>query len=142
MTKIERFLKSTEDAFERTGHTADDIESIGNTSRTITLGDWSGFRKALSGQDDWEDDESRSLGMPCGPVYDLAIRFNDHSCLLYNRGYEWLYVPSKESTDREPVPAPPEIVWTNEYGVDLKEKYRRLLEQRAKDEVLKQVSGL
>lgn len=47
-----------------------------------------------------------------------------------------------ESTDREPVPAPPEIVWTNEYAVDLKEKYRRLLEQQAKDEVLKQVSNL
>lgn len=142
MTRIEEFLKSTEDTFERTGHTADDIEFIGNTSRTITLGDWAGFRKALSGRDDWEDEGHRARETYCGPVYDLAIRFNDHSCLLYNRGYEWLYVPSKESTDREPVPVPPEIVWTNEYAVDLKEKYRRLLEQQAKDEVLKQVSNL
>lgn len=142
MTRIEEFLKSTEDTFERTGHTADDIEFIGNTARTIDLGDWAGFRKVLSGQDDWKNDFNRRNGTYCGPVHDLAIHFNDHSCLVYNRNYEWLYVPSKESTDREPVHASPEIVWTNEYTADLKEKYRRFLEQQAKDEVLKQVSSL
>ena len=123
------FLKETKTVIEGSGHTTDDIEFIGNQNRTISLGGWEGFAKAI--------DRVYDSGYGGNEVVDdLAIFFKDHSVMSrheYDGAEWWEYIPSSESHKEAPVAVlDPDKAWvhsSDDYGYSLESWYRNILKQ-------------
>lgn len=133
------FLKETKTVIEGSGHTTDDIEFIGNRNRTISLGDWEGFAKAI----DRTYYNSYGNAEVAG---DLAIFFNDHSVMFrheYDGAEWWEYIPSSESHGQPPVAVlEPEKVWVGMFFSSLDDQYEDSLKQESKEAIKKKMSKI
>lgn len=133
------FLKETKTVIEGSGHTTDDIEFIGNRNRTISLGDWKGFAKAI----DRTYYNSYGNAEVAG---DLAIFFNDHSVMFrheYDGAEWWEYIPSSESHGQPPVAVlEPEKVWVGMFFSSLDDQYEDSLKQKSEEAIKKKMSKI
>lgn len=133
------FLEETKDEIEESGHTTDDIEFIGNRNRTISLGGWKGFAKAIDRtyNDDFGNAEVAG---------DLAIFFKDHSVMFryeYDGAEWWQYIASSESHRKPPVAVlDPERVWVGTLFSSLEDWYEDSLKQKSKEAIKKKMSKI
>ena len=133
------FLKETKDEIEGSGHTTDDIEFIGNRNRTISLGGWEGFAKAI------DRTYYNSYGN-AEVVDDLAIFFKDHSVMFrheYDGAEWWEYIPSSESHRKPPVAVlDPGKVWVGMFFSSLDDQYEDSLKQKSEKAIKKKMSKI
>lgn len=133
------FLKETKMVIEGSGHTTDDIEFIGNRNRTISLGGWEGFAKAI----DRTYYNSYGNAEVAG---DLAIFFKDHSVMFrheYDGAEWWQYIASSESHRKPPVAVlDPERVWVGTLFSSLEDWYEDSLKQKSKEAIKKKMSKI
>lgn len=133
------FLEETKDEIEGSGHTTDDIEFIGNRNRTISLGGWEGFAKAI----DRTYYNSYGNAEVAG---DLAIFFKDHSVMFrheYDGSEWWEYIPSSESHREPPVAVlDPGKVWVGMLFSSLEDWYEDSLTQKSKEAIKKKMSKI
>lgn len=133
------FLEETKDEIEGSGHTTDDIEFIGNRNRTISLGGWEGFAKAI----DRTYYNSYGNAEVAG---DLAIFFKDHSVMFrheYDGAEWWEYIPSSESHRKPPVAVlDPGKVWVGMLFFSLEDWYEDGLKQKSKEAIKKKMSKI
>lgn len=131
------FLEETRDSIKESGHTPGDIEFIGNRNRTISLGGWDGFAKAI----DRKYDDSYGLNEVAD---DLAIFFKDHSVMFrheYDGAEWWEYIPSNESHTAPPmVVMDPEKVWYKGLAGSLKDRYKESLKEESEKAIEEKVS--
>lgn len=140
--KDPNFLEETKDEIEESGHTTDDIEFIGNRNRTISLGGWEGFAKAI--------DRVYDSGYGGNEVVDdLAIFFKDHSVMSrheYDGAEWWEYIPSSESHEEAPVAVlDPDKAWVHSsdgYGYSLESWYRNILKQEGEKAIDEKMSKI
>lgn len=131
------FLEETRDSIEESGHTPGDIEFIGNRNRTLSLGGWDGFAKAI----DKKYDDDYGLNEVTD---DLAIFFKDHS-VMFRHEYDgtewWEYIPSNESHTDSPIAVMrPEKVWCKGSAYSLKDRYGESLKEESKRVIEEKVS--
>ncbi len=133
------FLKETKDEIEESGHMTDDIEFIGNRNRTISLGGWEGFAKAI----DRTYYNSYGNAEVAG---DLAIFFKDHSVMFrheYDGAEWWEYIPSSESHSKPPVAVlEPEKFWVGMFFSSLDDQYEDSLKQKSEEAIKKKMSKI
>lgn len=133
------FLEETKDEIEGSGHTTDDIEFIGNRNRTISLGGWEGFSKAI----DRTYYNSYGNAEVAG---DLAIFFKDHSVMFrheYDGAEWWEYIPSSESHKEAPVAVlDPDKAWVGMFFSSLDDQYEDSLKQESKEAIKKKMSKI
>lgn len=133
------FLEETKDEIEGSGHTTDDIEFIGNRNRTISLGGWEGFSKAI----DRTYYNSYGNAEVAG---DLAIFFKDHSVMFrheYDGAEWWEYIPSSESHRKPPVAVlDPGKVWVGMLFSSLEDWYEDGLKQKSKKTIKEKMSKI
>lgn len=133
------FLEETKTVIEGSGHTTDDIEFIGNRNRTISLGGWEGFAKAI----DRTYYNSYGNAEVAG---DLAIFFKDHSVMFrheYDGAEWWEYIPSSESNREPPVAVlDPVKAWVHpsecggrDYEYSLESWYRNTLKEESEKSI-------
>lgn len=133
------FLEETKTVIEGSGHTTDDIEFIGNRNRTISLGGWEGFAKAI----DRTYYNSYGNAEVAG---DLAIFFKDHSVMFrheYDGAEWWEYIASSESNRKPPVAVlDPEKVWVGMLFSSLEDWYEDSLKQKSKEAIDEKMSKI
>ena len=131
------FLEETVDSIKESGHTPGDIEFIGNRNRTISLGGWDGFAKAI----DRKYDDSYGLNEVAD---DLAIFFRDHSVMFrheYDGAEWWEYIPSNESHTDSPIAVMyPEKAWCEGSAYSLKDRYGESLKEESEKAIEEKVS--
>lgn len=138
------FLEETKDEIEESGHTTDDIEFIGNRNRTISLGGWEGFAKAIDRTYDDDFGNAEVAG-------DLAIFFKDHSVMFrheYDGAEWWEYIPSSESNRKPPVVVlDPVKAWVHpsecggrDYEYSLESWYRNTLKEESEKSIEEKMS--
>lgn len=133
------FLKETKTVIEGSGHTTDDIEFIGNRNRTISLGGWEGFAKAI----DRTYYNSYGNAEVAG---DFAIFFKDHSVMFrheYDGAEWWQYIASSESNRKPPVAVlDPEKVWVGTLFSSLEDWYEDSLKQKSEEAIKEKMSKI